>query len=741
MRTGYRRLWKGSSARARWAHWKQLGDHHPMTRWKGTVPWRLVMGASALVITVSALFVAPMVHASGGSGPAPGTEAGQEVGAASAAADTVAAHAVQASAASWTPQAAVYGTGSQLDQPVTMADGTPLRADIYFPTVAGTSTAATGSFPTLLQQTPYGKEFIAYASAIANTNIDYLVDRGFIVVIADVRGTGDSGGTFDLFDPVQSTDGATLAHWSAHLPNANGEVGLFGESYMGVNQFQTVEAAGKDSPIKAMFPIISGNDLFSDTVTQGGIPDAEFAATYVALLSGLNLTNPALLPLVAAAESGNTATLASGLVNLAPTEAQHSPALVSFLRLILNAETGQGAGAFDDSYWAARSPAHDLPAVVADNIPAFLVGGWNDLFQSGEPMNYVGLQNLVDGRPQAAAMTTSQPVTPRYQLLMGPWQHVTTGTGINVAALELEWFDTWLLGEQTPLAATTTPVHLDMENSGGSWVDAARWPLPEATPTSFYFAPGPSGSDPLSPNDGDLTTSAPTAPTGADMVTYTGVSSPCDIQTDQWGAGALALGFQSIGTNDPCDLNDVTLGTGPGSLTYTTAPVTTPEVVAGPIDATLYVTANTTDTELAATVEAVSPGGDSVPLTSGALIGSQRALDGARTWTTPGGATLLPVHPLTQASQQPLILGQEARQDIAIYPTMAELPVGWRLRVTITTSETPHLFPSAAQLPNLAGGIYQVQRNAGAASQLVVPMAPASAFSVPCGSICSPGGP
>ena len=256
-------------------------------RWKGTVPWRVVMGALALVLTLSAFVVAPFLP--GGGGPAPAAMSAQNLGAGSAAAaDT----AQEADAGSWTPQPATYGTGSLRDLPVTMADGTVLRADVYFPTTAGTGTAANGLFPVLLQQTPYGKAFIVDASAIANTNVEYLVDRGYIVVIADVRGTGDSGGSFDLFDPVQSTDGATLARWAAHLPQSNGEVGLFGESYMGINQFQTVEAAGAGSPIKAMFPIISGNDLYADTVTQGGIPDTEFAATYVALLSGLNLANP-----------------------------------------------------------------------------------------------------------------------------------------------------------------------------------------------------------------------------------------------------------------------------------------------------------------------------------------------------------------------------------------------------------------------------------------------------------------
>lgn len=649
-----------------------------------------------------------------------------------------------ASAASWSPQPAVYGTGSVLDQSVTMSDGTVLKADVYFPTTTGTTTAAPGHFPVLLQQTPYGKAFIVYAAAIAQTDVNYLVDRGYIVVIADVRGTGDSGGSFDLFDPTQSTDGVTLANWAAHLPQSNGEVGLFGESYMGINQFQTVAAAGKASPIKAMFPIIAGNDIYADTVTQGGIPDTEFDATYIALLSGLNLTNPALEPLVEAASSGNTQVLALGLLGLSPDVVAHSQVLVDFLKEALSIETGQGPQAYDGPYWAARSPAGDLPAVVADHIPAFLVGGWNDLFESGEPMNYVGLQNLSDGRPQTAAMTPGQAITPRYQLLMGPWQHVTTGTGVNISALELEWFDTWLLGEQTPLSTTTTPLHLDIRNSGpgtGSWVDAADWPLPNATPASYYFGAGRSGTDGVSQNDGTLSPSAPTSGSGSDEVLWTGATSPCDVQTDQWGAGALALGFQSVRTNDPCDLNDVTLGAGPGSLVYTSAPFTSPEVLAGPIDATLYVTSVTTDTELAATVEAVSPTGESLPMSSGALLGSMRALDASSTWTTSSGAMLRPVHPLTQASAQPVVPGQVTRQDIQVFPTMTELPAGWRLRVTITTGDTPHLFPSLAQAPHLFGGIYNVQRNAATPSSVTVPLAPASSFGVPCGDVCSAQGP
>ena len=151
---------------------------------------------------------------------------------------------------------------------------------------------------------------------------------------------------------------------------------------------------------------------------------------------------------------------------------------------------------------------------------------------------------------------------------------------------------------------------------------------------------------------------------------------------------------------------------------------------------------DTTNTELAATVEAVSPSGDSVPLSSGALLGSQRALDPTQTWTAWNKLPLLPVHPLTAASQKPVVPGTVTENDIQIFPTMAELPPGWSLRITLTTSETPHLLPSLTDLPSLAAGVYQVQRNQGAASVLNVPLAPASDFaSSPCGSICSAEGP
>lgn len=622
-----------------------------------------------------------------------------------------------------------------------MSDGTVLRADVYYPTDPRTGAEADGPFPVLLQQTPYGKEAIASGGSVSNTNIPYLVDRGYIVVIADVRGTGDSGGTWGLFDPVQGTDGATLARWAAALPHSDGKVGLFGESYMGINQFLTVAAGGSSTPVKAIFPVISGHDIFSDTVTQGGIPDVEFSAAYLALVAGLNTANPIAEPLAETPPNKPPSSLVGDMAGAPAVELQHSRGLATTdASTLANVESG-GNEAFDGPYWERRSPASYLSELVKDHIPAFMVGGWNDLFQQGEPLNYAALQNLYDGRPATDPMEPGQRVTPRYQLLMGPWMHLTTGSGINMAAIQLEWFDTWLLGENTPLAHTTAPLHL-FQLGSSRWVDTTTWPITPTNATAFYFGGGRSGSDAVSPNDGTLTRTPPgQASAGSDRVLWSPASNPCDVQTDQWSAGGAAAVAGYLNTSDPCDRNDTALGAGPDALTYTTAPFSTPQDVGGPIDATVYAKATTTDTELAATVEEVSPTGQSVPLTSGALLGSLRAVDPKLSWPGGDGGYLMPYHPLTAGSARPVVPGRVTRYDITVFPTFAVVPAGWRLRVTLTTADTPHLAPSAAQLPHLVGGVYSVQRRPGALSYLNVPLIPSDALRTPCSSLCSPTGP
>src|SRR5205085_3471068 len=95
----------------------------------------------------------------------------------------------------WKPRPATYGINKTTNVPITMDDGVVLKADVLRP-AAKDGSAAPGRFPVLLTQTPYNKN-----SPSLNFENDYLVQRGYIQVIVDVRGTGSSGGQWASFSP------------------------------------------------------------------------------------------------------------------------------------------------------------------------------------------------------------------------------------------------------------------------------------------------------------------------------------------------------------------------------------------------------------------------------------------------------------------------------------------------------------------------------------------------------------
>ena len=75
--------------------------------------------------------------------------------------------------------------------------------------------------------------------------------------------------------------------------------------------------------------------------------------------------------------------------------------------------------------------------------------------------------------------------------------------------------------------------------------------------------------------------------------------------------------------------------------------------------------------------------------------------------------------------------GKVTRYDIEIFPTVAQIAGGHQLRLTLTTSDTPHLLPTRTQAADLAGGVYNVQRNRGAPSFLELPLVAAQDFPRP----------
>jgi predicted acyl esterase len=181
--------------------------------------------------------------------------------------------------------------------------------------------------------------------------------------------------------------------------------------------------------------------------------------------------------------------------------------------------------------------------------------------------------------------------------------------------------------------------------------------------------------------------------------------------------GGISIPSHMSGLMAPCADDDSASKLGPGQVSFTTAPFQSPQAIAGPITATVYATSTTTNTQWVATVDDVTPSGLSYPLSEGALLGSLRAVDPKRSWTS-HGITLLPYHPYTLASSHPVTPGKVTKYEIEIYPTLATIGKGDRLRVTLSTVDTPHLTPLPLQLPQLTGGVYSIRYGGSTPSSL-----------------------
>ncbi|HUA71515.1 MAG TPA: CocE/NonD family hydrolase [Solirubrobacteraceae bacterium] len=176
----------------------------------------------------------------------------------------------------WTPENAVYGTGSTNDIAIRGAGGTTIRVNEIYPTTAS-GAPAKGPFPVLLRMTPYGKGQGGSSSpgsaaspggeSATGGADDYLVERGYIEAVEDVRGTGDSNGSWGLFDPVQQRDAIKVLAWAAHLPRSDGRVGTYGPSYLPPRSTPRTR-----SPIRPATPRCSRASPASKPTTQTAWP-------------------------------------------------------------------------------------------------------------------------------------------------------------------------------------------------------------------------------------------------------------------------------------------------------------------------------------------------------------------------------------------------------------------------------------------------------------------------------------
>ncbi|MGH9919214.1 MAG: CocE/NonD family hydrolase, partial [Nitrososphaerales archaeon] len=525
---------------------------------------------------------------------------------------------------------------------------------------------------------------------------------GYIEVVVDVRGTGSSEGYWDSFGPDEQKDGAFLVDWvanKANIPQSDGKVGLAGVSYSGINQLLTAEQpgmSGPSSPLKAVFPIVSMSDAYRDVTFAGGNVDAGFIPLWLGLVNGLAVSPPDTLqsdPSIALnAESQHLEDL--GMFT-APAIADSS--LGSDESLLPRQLQGQYADqAYDSSFYTVRSPITHIGKV---GVPTYLVGGTYDLFQRGEPILY----NALD-------LSSSEK-----KLMIGPWYHVTEGTGLtnddgsspvidnegsvlpSIDNLELAWFDHWLKGTNNQVQSF--PSVETYRLGADKWYQDTQYPATGAVGQRWYLS---------ALGGGTLSTSRTRSPNAAQLPTLT-AAGICSRSTWQWTAGIPT----EIREPFPVCENDSRSSEAQG-LTFTSASFASPYTLSGPIEADVYMSSTARDSTVEATVSDVSSNGSS-DITAGTLVASlrkvtttscQKEVLNCSVYVADQSGTshsIEPWHPYTKASQSPLQPSRIYELQIEIFPTSATIEPGHELRVTITTNDVPHELQTVSTTTSATG--------------------------------------
>lgn len=158
-------------------------------------------------------------------------------------------------------------------------DGVELATNVYLPD-------GDGEYPAILALLPYGKELqeavlfqprqprqasTLWDGTIEAMDMRYTTANGYAHVVADVRGTGDSGGQFTGFYANDGEDGYDLVEWIAEQPWCNGKVATCGRSWLGTNQL--LIAAENPPHLEAAFASGIFTDLYRENTYQGGVLD------------------------------------------------------------------------------------------------------------------------------------------------------------------------------------------------------------------------------------------------------------------------------------------------------------------------------------------------------------------------------------------------------------------------------------------------------------------------------------
>jgi putative CocE/NonD family hydrolase len=465
------------------------------------------------------------------------------------------------------------GAGVTLERrvPCRMGDGVTLYADHYYPPRPGPN-------PTLLMRQPYGRDI---ASTVVYAHPAWFARHGYNVVIQDVRGRGDSEGTFYPFREEEADGAETIAQIRAR-PEASGKVGMYGFSYQGATQL--LAAAAQPEGLRCIAPAMTACDLYRGWFYRNGA--LRLAST---LGWGLQMLKEDSRRLDLRAESDLLERAWANLpAQYLETPYAAHPALLSrTLPTYLRDWIEHGA---PGPFWSGLDVSAQIDKI---NVPALHISGWYDTYLGGS----------IDG--YHALSTRSANKDDQY-LVAGPWVHIPWGdrigahnfgpeANLDTDALHLRWFNHWLK-DSGEFAGEPHVRHFALNEN--RWHNAKKWGG-DATRIFYLHSQGRANS---SKGDGLLDAHPPSLAEAPDLFVY-------DPEVPVPAPGGLA--------NASGPSNQAALELGNNLLIYTTSPMDHPLHIFGAPEVHLYASTSAPQSDLVAKLICLKPSGEAMFLCIG----------------------------------------------------------------------------------------------------------------------------
>ena len=431
---------------------------------------------------------------------------------------------------------------------IPMRDDITLSSDLTFP--------AKLPAPAVVMRTPYGK-----SGEMQSKRARMLAAGGYVAVLVDVRGRGDSDGVFQPYRN-DGVDGYDVIEWVAAQEWCTGSVATYGGSYGGRVQF--LAALQQPPSLKAMVAMVTPSDPFVETPT--GVPGLMHINWYRAV-DARTMQYRDDLDWMKVYQHRPIATMdeAAGFVSGNWREECRHPTL--------------------DEWWEPVRYQHRIGEI---DVPTLHVSGWYDDEEIGTPLNYAAM---------VAAGRQGQ------RLLMGPWGHAVNTTRtlgdvdfgpsalIDLDATVLAFLDEHLCGKKP--AAPPAPVRIFVMGAN-EWRDAGAWPPQDTAPFDLYLSSG--GRANSLHGDGRLQAQPAAPEEPADSWTHD-PDLPVPFITNE----------SSAQVGGPDDYRGVE--TRGDVLVYTTEPLEHDVEIIGPVRLVAHLSTDARDTDITAKLVDVHPGG------------------------------------------------------------------------------------------------------------------------------------